>query len=315
MSPQIDGLRRAPSARLGAACGRLAGRLRRRRVARGRSWPASSSASWPCRCRWRWRSRPACRRSTGSTPRSSAVRVIALLGGSRVQVSGPTAAFVVILAPISARFGLGGLLLATRHGRRAPDRAWALAGMGQLIEFVPYPGDTGFTAGIAVVIATLQLKDFLGLDRRRMPEHYLERVAALVRALAHAARCPISRSALSRWPCSSLWPRVSRRVPAPLGRARRSAAVVALRARALAPGLPGRDHRHAASRTRSAASCMPGSRRCRPCPCCPGTCPGRTAQPLALSLRAHPRARCRPRSRSPCWARSSRCSRRWSPTA
>src|SRR5262245_50816663 len=88
--------------------------------------------------------------------------VIALCGGSRVQVSGPTAAFVVILAPISARFGIGGLLLATLLAGVMLVIMGA-TGMGRLIEFVPYPVTTGFTAGIAVVIATLQLKDFLGL--------------------------------------------------------------------------------------------------------------------------------------------------------
>ena len=108
--------------------------------------------------------------------------VIALLGGSTVQVSGPTAAFVVILAPIAARFGLGGLLVATLAAGVILI-AMGAAGMGQFIEYVPYPVTTGFTAGIAVVIGTLQLKDFLGLTVARMPEHYLDRVAALARAL------------------------------------------------------------------------------------------------------------------------------------
>ena len=57
------------------------------------------------------------------------------------------------------------------------------ARMGQFVEYVPYPVTTGFTAGIAVVIGTLQLKDFLGLDVPHMPEHYLERLGALLRAL------------------------------------------------------------------------------------------------------------------------------------
>src|SRR5271165_3660879 len=84
--------------------------------------------------------------------------LIALVGGSPTQVSGPTAAFVVVLVPISAKYGIGGLLVAT---------GWAR--MGRFIQFVPYPVTTGFTAGIAVVIATLQLKDFLGLRVEHMP--------------------------------------------------------------------------------------------------------------------------------------------------
>lgn len=68
--------------------------------------------------------------------------VIAVLGGSRVQVSGPTAAFVVILAPIASRFGLGGLLLATLLAGVLLV-VMGLAGFGRLIEFVPYPVTLG----------------------------------------------------------------------------------------------------------------------------------------------------------------------------
>ncbi len=67
--------------------------------------------------------------------------------------------------------------------------------MGQLIEFVPYPVTTGFTAGIAVVIGTLQLKDLLGLTTGPLPDHFLERVGALARALPTVDDPPISPSA------------------------------------------------------------------------------------------------------------------------
>ena len=108
--------------------------------------------------------------------------VIAAMGGSRTQVSGPTAAFVVILAPIAVKFGLGGLLVATLMA------GVFLVGLGlfrtgQLIQYIPYPVTAGFTAGIAVVIATLQVKDFLGLTVPAMPEHYVDRVRALGAAL------------------------------------------------------------------------------------------------------------------------------------
>src|ERR1051325_2826333 len=89
--------------------------------------------------------------------------LIALLGGSSVQVSGPTAAFVVILAPISAKFGVAGLMVATILAGCLLVFA-GIARLGRLIEFIPYPVTTGFTTGIAAVIATLQLKDFLGLS-------------------------------------------------------------------------------------------------------------------------------------------------------
>src|SRR4051812_12565163 len=93
--------------------------------------------------------------------------VIATLGGSMVQVSGPTAAFVVLLAPIAVKFGLGGLVMASCMAGMVLILMGVLR-LGGLIQFVPYPVTTGFTAGIAVVIATLQLKDFFGLAVARM---------------------------------------------------------------------------------------------------------------------------------------------------
>src|SRR6185503_7989180 len=111
--------------------------------------------------------------------------IVALLGGSRVQVSGPTAAFVVILAPITEKYGLGGLACASVMAG-VLLMLMGLLRFGTLIQFIPYPVTTGFTAGIAVVIATLQVKDFLGLDVGKMPEHYVERIGALASALPTA---------------------------------------------------------------------------------------------------------------------------------
>ncbi len=159
--------------------------------------------------------------------------VVPLLGGSRVQVTGPTAAFVVVLAPVAHRFGPAGLLLATAMAG-ALLLLLGVAHLGRLIEFVPYPVTTGFTAGIAVVIATLQVKDLLGLSVPEMPEHFLERAAALARALPS-----------SHWPDAAiggltlatllLWPRLTRRVPAPL-MALTAAAVTAAVATRVLPG-------------------------------------------------------------------------------
>ncbi len=140
--------------------------------------------------------------------------VVAALGGSMVQVSGPTAAFVVLLVPISARFGLGGLILATLMAGVLLV-AMGAGRLGSLIQFVPYPVTTGFTAGIAVVIATLQLKDFLGLTVVKMPETYLEKVAALFRALP-SLRWQDLAIGLFTLAILILWPRVTRKVPGPL---------------------------------------------------------------------------------------------------
>jgi SulP family sulfate permease len=140
--------------------------------------------------------------------------VIAALGGSYVQVSGPTAAFVVVLAPIATRFGLGGLVTASLMAGLLLILMGAVR-LGGLIQFVPYPVTTGFTAGIATVIATLQLKDFLGLQVAKMPESYLEKVAALARALPTLHWQDLAVGLLTLV-LLLLWPRVTHKVPAPL---------------------------------------------------------------------------------------------------
>jgi SulP family sulfate permease len=140
--------------------------------------------------------------------------LIALLGGSRVQVSGPTAAFVVILAPIVAKHGLGGLCLATAMAG-AIQVVLALARMGRLIQLVPYPVTIGFTAGIAIVLGVLQVKDFLGLEVVRSSEHFPEQALALARALPSAklAEALLGATALAGF---VFVPRWLRKVPAPL---------------------------------------------------------------------------------------------------
>lgn len=87
----------------------------------------------------------------------------ALLGGTRFQITGPTAAFVVILVPVVREFGIGGLLVAGMLAGLI-QIGMGLARLGRLMTFIPHPVTTGFTAGIAVVIATLQLKDVLGIE-------------------------------------------------------------------------------------------------------------------------------------------------------
>lgn len=110
--------------------------------------------------------------------------VIALSGGSRFSVSGPTAAFVVILYPIAQAYGLAGLLLASVMAGGLLI-VMAYMRLGRFIEYIPEAVTLGFTGGIAVVIATLQVKDFFGLSLTTMPEHYLQKLLALGTALAH----------------------------------------------------------------------------------------------------------------------------------
>lgn len=140
--------------------------------------------------------------------------LIALLGGSRVQVSGPTAAFVVILAPIATNFGLGGLLLATLMAGVILI-AMGVARLGRLIQFIPYPVTIGFTAGIATVIGTLQLKDLFGLTIPKMPEDYLHRVATIAGAMP-SLRYEDLAVGLATLAILRSWPRLTKQVPAPL---------------------------------------------------------------------------------------------------
>src|SRR4051794_19317920 len=98
--------------------------------------------------------------------------LISLLGGSRVQIGGPTGAFVVIVYGIVAQYGYGGLVI-------IPIIAGAtliilgLARLGALIKFIPYPVVPGFTAGIAVIIFSGQVKDFLGIKMGSVPADFV----------------------------------------------------------------------------------------------------------------------------------------------
>ncbi|WP_373603061.1 C4-dicarboxylic acid transporter DauA [Aggregatibacter sp. HMT-949] len=108
--------------------------------------------------------------------------VIALTGGSRFNISGPTAAFVVILYPVTQQFGLSGLLMATLLSGVILI-LMALFRLGRLIEYIPLPVTLGFTCGIGITIGTLQIKDFLGLTIPQMPAHYPEKIHAILSAL------------------------------------------------------------------------------------------------------------------------------------
>ena len=137
--------------------------------------------------------------------------IIAICGGSRFNISGPTAAFVVILLPITQQYGLGGLLLVTLMAG-VILLALGLARMGSLIQFVPYPVVMGFTAGIGVVIATLQIKDFFGLQLSAQPSHYLEQLQMLVTALP-SIQLGDTLVGTATLLTLILWPRLTRRIP------------------------------------------------------------------------------------------------------
>ncbi|MBN0988842.1 C4-dicarboxylic acid transporter DauA [Amphritea pacifica] len=137
--------------------------------------------------------------------------LIPLTGGSRYSISGPTAAFVVILYPVAQQFGLSGLLIASLMAG-VMLVLMALSRLGRLIEYIPEPVTLGFTSGIAVVIATLQMKDFLGLELPEMPEKYIDKVLALINALPtlEPAEFLIGATTLA---VLVVWPRL--RIPIP----------------------------------------------------------------------------------------------------
>lgn len=108
---------------------------------------------------------------------------VPLLGGSIAQVSGPTAAFVVIVAPIVTEHGLRGLIITTIMAGFLLI-ALGVAKLGRYINYVPYPVTTGFTSGIAVVIGTLALNDFLGLHIEALQGAYIEKVQRIAEHLS-----------------------------------------------------------------------------------------------------------------------------------
>ena len=107
--------------------------------------------------------------------------IVSLLGGSRIQIAGPTGAFVVIVAGIVGQHGLSGLLMVTMMAG-VILLLLAITGLGQAVKFIPRPVVLGFTNGIALLIASTQIKDFLGLDVST-PSEFFSRMAVLAGAI------------------------------------------------------------------------------------------------------------------------------------
>ena len=139
---------------------------------------------------------------------------IAVFGGSRVQIGGPTAAFVVIIYGIVASYGTDGLIVAT-----------ILAGIilvimgichfGTLIKYIPYTITTGFTCGIAVTLFVGQLKDFFGYSLENVPSDFLPKVAALVKnvSLINPKAALVGLLAVI---IMLVWPKITDKIPGSL---------------------------------------------------------------------------------------------------
>jgi SulP family sulfate permease len=137
--------------------------------------------------------------------------LISALGGSRVQIGGPTGAFVVIVYGIVQRYGLEGLTIATLMAG-ALLIIMGIARLGQIIKFIPHPVVTGFTSGIAVVIFSSQVKDFLGLRMGEVPAGFLQKWGAFAQNLTSINPWALSIATLALL-IIVIWPRVSRRFP------------------------------------------------------------------------------------------------------
>ena len=108
--------------------------------------------------------------------------LVSLLGGSKIQIGGPTGAFVVIVAGIIAEHGLSGLLMVTMMAGLIL-LFLAFTGLGQAVKFIPRPVVLGFTNGIALLIASTQIKDFLGLAIDESPSEFFSRMAVIAVSL------------------------------------------------------------------------------------------------------------------------------------
>ena len=140
--------------------------------------------------------------------------LISFMGGSRVQIGGPTGAFVVIVYGIIAQHGVGGLILATFMAGIILV-ILGVSGFGSMIKFIPYPIVTGFTAGIAIVIFSTQIKDFLGLRMGAVPSEFIDKIIEYGEHIHTTNPAALGIGVLSLV-LLFVWPRLSRRIPGAL---------------------------------------------------------------------------------------------------
>ena len=137
--------------------------------------------------------------------------LISALGGSRTQIGGPTGAFVVIVAGIVVKFGVGGLALV---GIMAGILLlmMGITGLGTAVKYIPRPVTIGFTNGIALLIASTQIKDFLGEKTPSVPSEFLARIKMLLH-YAGTTRWQTVAVAAASLAVILMWPRLTKRVP------------------------------------------------------------------------------------------------------
>jgi len=139
--------------------------------------------------------------------------LISALGGSRVQIGGPTGAFVVIVAGVVQRYGVDGLLVATLMAGVILV-VFGLVRMGGAIKFIPYPVTIGFTSGIALIIFSSQVRDLLGLEMSAVPAAFVAKWDAYVHAFESLNPWALL-VAFATFVIILVWPKVERRIPGP----------------------------------------------------------------------------------------------------
>ncbi|HVO99597.1 MAG TPA: SulP family inorganic anion transporter [Bryobacteraceae bacterium] len=137
--------------------------------------------------------------------------VVSLLGGSKLQIAGPTGAFVVIVASIIAKHGLSGLLMVTMMAG-VILLLLGITGLGIAVRFIPRPVVIGFTNGIALLIASTQIKDFLGMKMKENPSEFIARMQAIATHL-DAIDWPSAALAVTSVLIIIIVPKLVRRVP------------------------------------------------------------------------------------------------------
>lgn len=140
--------------------------------------------------------------------------LISFLGGSRVQIGGPTAAFVVIICGIIAQYGFMGLVIATIMAGIILI-IFGILKFGDVIKFIPYPITVGFTSGIAVTLFATQLKDFLELDIDSVPSEFIPKIGSYIENISTINYTSLLIGLLAIAIIIG-WNKISKRIPGPL---------------------------------------------------------------------------------------------------
>lgn len=137
--------------------------------------------------------------------------IVSLLGGSRVQIGGPTGAFVVIVYGIIQKYGIDGLTVATIMAGIFLIIMGFLK-LGSLIKYIPSSITTGFTSGIAIVIFSTQIKDFLGLQMKSVPSEFINKWIAYFNSI-HSINLQSLFIAFLTLGIIVLWPKINKKIP------------------------------------------------------------------------------------------------------